>query len=73
MRGFRAPVGDSKLERKSRNSKNDGSVESDSFYKNYHKEIKVNLEEIPIVLNELIDASYNYISRDSFEKGLILL
>jgi hypothetical protein len=33
----------------------------------------VNHDEIPIVLSELIDAAYNYIQRDSFEKALILL
>jgi capsule polysaccharide export protein KpsE/RkpR len=37
------------------------TTENDSFYKHYHKEIKVNLDEIPIVLAELIDAAYNYI------------
>lgn len=48
-------------------------MESDSFYKYYNKEIKVNQEEIPIVLSELIDAAYNYIQKDSFDKALILL
>ena len=70
---FRAPISDGKLDKKTRNSNKEGSVESDSFYKHYHKEIKVNMDEIPIVLNELIDAAYNYINRDSFEKALILL
>ena len=36
-------------------------------------EIKVNQEEIPIVLYELVDAAYNYIQRESYEKALILL
>ena len=31
------------------------------------------MDEIPIVISELIDAAYNYISRDSYEKALILL
>jgi len=48
-------------EKKSRNSKQEFSHESDSFYKYYNKEIKVNQDEIPIVLSELIDAAYNYI------------
>ena len=63
---YRAPVGStsskgSDLEKKSRNSNKDTSQESDSFYKYYNKEIKVNQDEIPIVLAELIDAAYNYI------------
>ena len=64
--------------KKSRNSGSGGprgelSQESDSFYKYYNKEIKVNQEEIPIVLYELVDAAYNYIQRESYEKALILL
>lgn len=47
--------------KKSRNSNKETSQESDSFYKYYNKEIKVNQEEIPIVLYELVDAAYNYI------------
>lgn len=38
-----------------------GSQESDSFYKMYNKEIKVNQDEIPIILAELTDAAYNFI------------
>ena len=59
--------------KKSRNSNKEISQESDSFYKYYNKEIKVNQEEIPVVLYELIDASYNFIQRESYEKALILL
>lgn len=59
--------------KKSRNSNKETSQESDSFYKYYNKEIKVNQEEIPIVLYELVDAAYNYIQRESYEKALILL
>ena len=61
--------------KKSRNSNAKGelSQESDSFYKYYNKEIKVNQEEIPLVLYELVDASYSYIQRESYEKALILL
>ena len=50
-----------------------GSQESDSFYKMYNKEIKVNQDEIPIILAELTDAAYNFIQRENFEKALILL
>ena len=48
-----------------RNLKQNGeqvtSHESDSFYKMYNKEIKVNQDEIPIILSELTDAAYNFI------------
>ncbi len=40
---------------------NGGSQESDSFYKMYNKEIKVNQDEIPIILAELTDAAFNFI------------
>jgi len=50
-----------------------GSQESDSFYKMYNKEIKVNQDEIPIILAELTDAAYNFIQRENYEKALILL
>ena len=50
-----------------------GSQESDSFYKMYNKEIKVNQDEIPIILSELTDAAYNFIQRENYEKALILL
>ena len=49
------------------------SQESDSFYKMYNKEIKVNQDEIPIILAELTDAAYNFIQRENYEKALILL
>lgn len=39
----------------------------------YNKEIKVNQDEIPIILAELTDAAYNFIARDNYEKALILL
>ena len=39
----------------------------------YNKEIKVNQDEIPIILAELTDAAYNFISRENYEKALILL
>lgn len=50
-----------------------GSQESDSFYKMYNKEIKVNQDEIPIILAELTDAAHNFIARENYEKALILL
>lgn len=39
----------------------------------YNKEIKVNQSQIPIILAELSDAAFNFISRDQFEKALVLL
>ena len=39
-----------KNQKKSRNSNKDTSLESDSFYKYYNKEIKVNQDEIPIIV-----------------------
>ena len=39
----------------------------------YNKEIKVNQDEIPIILAELTDAAYNFITRENYEKALILL
>lgn len=58
---------------KQKTSNDKQSTESDSFFKNYNKEIKVSQEEIPIVLNELNDAAYNYINRESYDKALVLL
>ena len=55
------------------NAGEQNSQESDSFYKMYNKEIKVNQDEIPIILAELTDAAYNFISRENYEKALILL
>ena len=39
----------------------------------YNKEIKVNQDEIPIILSELTDAAFNFIQRENYEKALILL
>jgi hypothetical protein len=62
INSFRPPASENNNNsKKSRNSNKDTSQESDSFYKYYNKEIKVNQEEIPIVLYELVDAAYNYI------------
>ena len=69
----RAPIGVEREIKKSRNSNKEISQESDSFNKHYNKEIKVNQEEIPIVLYELLDAAHNYIQRESYEKAIILL
>jgi tetratricopeptide (TPR) repeat protein len=47
--------------------------DQDSFYTMYNKEIKVNQSQIPIILAELTDAAFNFISREQFEKALVLL
>jgi hypothetical protein len=44
-----------------KNLANMSSHESDSFFKMYNREIKVNQDEIPIILSELTDAAYNFI------------
>lgn len=49
------------------------SQESESFFRYYNKEIKVNQDEIPIVLYELADAAYNYIQREAYDKAMVLL
>lgn len=49
------------------------AAEQDSFYKLYNKEIKVEQDQIPIILSELTDAAHNLIVRDSFDKALMLL
>ena len=35
----------------------------------YNKEIKVNQDEIPIILAELTDAAFNFIQRENYEKA----
>ncbi len=40
----------------------------------HHKRyVQVTQDEIPIVLNELNDAAFNYIEKEHFEKALTLL
>jgi len=59
-------------EKKSRNAggatksleKQGSSHDSDSFFRMYNQEIKINQDEIPIILAELTDAAYNFISRE---------
>lgn len=55
-------------------------AENDNFSKCYNKELYVKagklvspLDEIPIVLNELNDAAFNYIDKSHFDKALTLL
>ena len=44
--------------------KQGSSHDSDSFFRMYNQEIKINQDEIPIILAELTDAAYNFISRE---------
>lgn len=43
-----------------------------SFQKHYNKELRVSQDEVPIVLNELNDSALKYISREQYEKALVL-
>ena len=47
--------------------------ENDSFHRLYNKEIKVNQDEIPLLLLELTDIAFKFIKKDSFEKAYVLL
>ncbi len=61
-----------------------GSInENESFNKHYNKELKVSegincfdsfpIDEIPIVLLELNESALAYITREQFDKALLLL
>ena len=45
----------------------------DSFEKYYSKELDLDEDEVPIVLHEINDSAINFITRESYEKALILL
>lgn len=47
--------------------------ENDSFHRLYNKEIKVNQDEIPLLLLELTDIAYKFIKKEQFEKAYVLL
>ena len=75
LRGDAKPSGKDGEEKKSRNpagaSKslekgigNGSSHDSDSFFRMYNQEIKINQDEIPIILAELTDAAYNFVARE---------
>jgi hypothetical protein len=46
------------------NTAEGGAEDQDSFYTMYNKEIKVNQNQIPIILAELTDAAYNFTVRE---------
>ena len=47
--------------------------ENDSFHRLYNKEIKVNQDEIPLLLLELTDIAYKFIKKEQYEKAYVLL
>ena len=47
--------------------------EHDSFNKHYNKELKVSEDEIPIVLLELNESALAYITREQYDRALLLL
>jgi hypothetical protein len=58
--------------RKEGEDKSEGE-ENDSFHKLYNKEIKVNQDEIPLLLLELTDIAFKFIKKDQYEKAYVLL
>ncbi|CDW85759.1 UNKNOWN [Stylonychia lemnae] len=48
-------------------------TENESFNRHYNKELKVSEDEIPIVLLELNESALAFITREQFEKALLLL
>ena len=52
---------------------NAAADENDSFHRLYNKEIKVNQDEIPLLLMELTDIAYKFIMKDQFDKAYVLL
>jgi len=47
--------------------------QSDSFEKYYNKDLDLDEDQVPVVIYELNESAINFISQESFEKGLILL
>ena len=48
-------------------------AENDSFNRHYNKELHVSKDEIPIVLAELNDSSYQFIKKEQYDRALNLL
>jgi hypothetical protein len=61
------------FEEKAMDQSNGEGDENDSFHRLYNKEIKVNQDEIPLLLLELTDIAYKFIKKDQFEKAYVLL
>mmetsp|Transcript_11717 Transcript_11717/g.14822 ORF Transcript_11717/g.14822 Transcript_11717/m.14822 type:complete len:97 (+) Transcript_11717:66-356(+) len=47
--------------------------QNDSFEKYYNKDLDLDEDQVPVVIYELNESAINFISQESFEKGLILL
>lgn len=45
----------------------------DSFEKYYNKDLDLEEDQVPIVINELNESALNFISQEQYEKALILL
>ena len=58
---------------KKEEAKQETTDENDSFHRLYNKEIKVNQDEIPLLLMELTDIAYKFIKKEQFEKAYVLL
>ena len=74
-KGGSSGVDGPKIEKKpeKQEEKASASNENDSFHKLYNKEIKVNQDEIPLLLLELTDIAYKFIKKDQYEKAYVLL
>ena len=45
----------------------------DSFEKFYNKDLDLEEDQVPVVINELNESALNFISQEQYEKALILL
>jgi len=45
----------------------------DSFEKFYNKDLDLEEDQVPVVINELNESAMNFISQEQYEKALILL
>lgn len=58
---------------KNEDKQQEATDENDSFHRLYNKEIKVNQDEIPLLLMELTDIAYKFIKKEQYEKAYVLL
>lgn len=50
-----------------------GLLLEDSFEKYYNKDLDLEEDQVPVVINELNESAMNFISQEQYEKALILL
>ena len=50
-----------------------GLMLEDSFEKYYNKDLDLEEDQVPVVINELNESALNFISQEQYEKALILL